>query len=119
MRVIGFLPLPHCSTWTKLLLFVQGMVLYSLADDLSQDGCGETGATYERSAFAHCKLIFLDQLSAEEWPIFLTGRSVAPRMGLLLGAVRKLGCEFSGGQNNRLKKGDLILEGREPRFAIC
>ena len=30
----------------------------------------------------------LDQLSAEEWPIFLTGRSVAPRMGLLLGAVQ-------------------------------
>lgn len=42
---------------------------------------------------------------------------MAPRMGLLLGAVRKLGCEFLEGKTiGYEKKADSILRGREPRI---
>jgi hypothetical protein len=53
---------PKCNSWTKAPLVEQGMVLYSFEDDLSDDEGGETGATYERSTFAYCKRISLDQL---------------------------------------------------------
>jgi hypothetical protein len=114
MPVIGFLPLSlqHLDQ-TPSLLARYG--LYSFEDDLSDDGGGETGATYERSAFAHCKLIFLDQLFAEEWPIFLTGRSVAPMVACSSVPMRTLECQFSRAKQSAQKhRSD--LEGREPQI---